>query len=132
MHGMPKLMIIHKVARLLDCSRPMVYKLIYSGELKCVRIGKRGLRVSVDSLEEFIKKNTVSPDDFYLDDEAYNNGLKAGDAIVIPLDSEEYNELRGQRLTVTSSNNKGVYAKESREPGTGVFIPNGYYNIPRG
>jgi excisionase family DNA binding protein len=39
----------------------MVYKLIYEGKLKAVRIGKRGLRISETSLGNFLEENTISP-----------------------------------------------------------------------
>lgn len=61
---MDKLLYIHKVATLLDCSRPMIYKLIYEGKIKAIRIGKRGLRISESSLNNFICENTVAPDEF--------------------------------------------------------------------
>jgi len=60
-----KLMYIHRVAKVLDCSRPMVYKLIYEGKIKAVRIGKRGLRISEESLNGFIEANTLAPDDLH-------------------------------------------------------------------
>ncbi len=62
---MEKLLYIHRVAKALDCSRPMVYKLIYEGKIKAVRIGKRGLRISEPSLSKFIEKNTVIPEEFH-------------------------------------------------------------------
>ena len=62
---MEKLLYIHRVATMLDCSRPMVYKLIYDGKLKAVRIGKRGIRISEASLNNFITENTIMPDEFH-------------------------------------------------------------------
>lgn len=62
---MDRLLYIHRVAKLLDCSRPMVYKLIYEGKLKAVRIGKRGLRISETSLGNFLEENTIVPDEFH-------------------------------------------------------------------
>ncbi len=62
---MDRLLYIHKVAKLLDCSRPMVYELIYDGKLKAIRIGKRGLRISQTSLCDFLEENTIAPDEFH-------------------------------------------------------------------
>lgn len=56
-----------KVAKVLDCSRPMVYKLIYEGKLKAVRIGTRGLRISEASLRKYIKDNEIAPGEFHTD-----------------------------------------------------------------
>jgi excisionase family DNA binding protein len=62
-----KLLYIHRVAIILDCPRPMIYKLIYEGKLKAVRIGKRGLRISTSSLKNYMEKNTIIPDKFHLE-----------------------------------------------------------------
>jgi excisionase family DNA binding protein len=62
---MDRLLYIHRVAKMLDCSRPMVYKLIYEGRIKAVRIGKRELRISESSLNAFLEENTIVPDDFH-------------------------------------------------------------------
>lgn len=64
---MEKLLYIHRVAKALDCTRPMVYKLIYERKLKAVRIGKRGIRISEASLKKFIEENTIIPDEFHTD-----------------------------------------------------------------
>jgi excisionase family DNA binding protein len=60
-----KLLYIHRVAKMLDCSRPMVYKLIYDMKLKAVRVGKRGIRISEASVNEFLKNETVISNDFH-------------------------------------------------------------------
>jgi excisionase family DNA binding protein len=62
---MDKLLKIQEVVKALDCTRPMVYKLIYEGQLKAIRIGKRGLRVSESSLNRYIEENTIIPDEFH-------------------------------------------------------------------
>jgi excisionase family DNA binding protein len=61
-----RLLYTHRVAKVLDCSRPMVYKLIYKGKLKAVRIGTRGIRISEASLREYIKDNEIIADEFHL------------------------------------------------------------------
>jgi excisionase family DNA binding protein len=60
-----RLLSILKVTEWLDCSRPTVYKLIYEGKLKTVRIGKRGIRVTKDSYDKYVEENTIIPDDFH-------------------------------------------------------------------
>ena len=62
---MERFLYIHRVAKTLDCSRPMVYKLIYEGKLKAVRIGKRALRISEASLSSFLEDNTIVPEEFH-------------------------------------------------------------------
>ena len=60
-----RLLYVHRVAKILDCSRPMVYKLLYEGKIKAVRIGKRGLRISETSLQKFLDENEIVPDEFH-------------------------------------------------------------------
>jgi excisionase family DNA binding protein len=67
MRDMDRLLYIHRVAKALDCTRPMVYKLIYERKLKAVRIGKRGIRISEASLQRFLEENEVIPDEFHTD-----------------------------------------------------------------
>jgi excisionase family DNA binding protein len=118
---MDKLLYIHRVAKILDCSRPYVYKLIYEGKIKAVRLGKRGYRISKESVNQFILDNTINPETFAIND---NPGeLKNGDTIIINEDSVDYNELAGDELMVVKVVAKGVYAKEWNERGSGVFIP---------
>lgn len=62
-----RLLYIHRVAKILDCPRPMIYKLIYESKLKAVQIDKRGLRISANSLQDYIKENTIIPDNFHLE-----------------------------------------------------------------
>lgn len=51
---MSKLLQIWKVAERLDCSKRYVYTLIELGRLRVVRLGKRGLRVTQESLDKLI------------------------------------------------------------------------------
>ncbi len=57
---------VKNVATRLDCSSKKVYALIQDGELEAIRIGPRGIRVGVEELDKFIKKNRVDPDEFFV------------------------------------------------------------------
>jgi excisionase family DNA binding protein len=50
---------ISRVAELLDISRPSVYNLIHSGELKgCIRVGSR-LRIPASAVEELAERGKI-------------------------------------------------------------------------
>ena len=50
-----KLLTVPKVMEMLNCSRSFVYKLIFNGDLKCLRLGdKKGLRVFEKSLNQYV------------------------------------------------------------------------------
>lgn len=49
-----KLMRIDAVAVSLDTTRQQVYRLIQSGRLKSVRLGKRAQRITTDSYEALV------------------------------------------------------------------------------
>lgn len=44
------------VAEKLDCSVQQVYKLIADGELQAVKIGKRGVRVTLPAFDRFVRR----------------------------------------------------------------------------
>jgi excisionase family DNA binding protein len=54
-----KLLYAHVVAKWLGCSRPHIYKLIYDGEIIAYRIGKRGYRISEQSVLNFLERRRV-------------------------------------------------------------------------
>jgi hypothetical protein len=108
----------------------MVYKLITEGKIKAVRIGKRGLRISEPSLEEFIEKNTIDPAAFVLG-VGIDCDLKYGDFVVIPLDSTKYNELAGDKLMVVDTTDMGVYVQNKDDARQRAFVEHGEYNIPQ-
>lgn len=56
LEGMPELMRVADVARLLALSRGSVYVLVNSGELSAVRLGPAMLRVFRNSVIDFIKR----------------------------------------------------------------------------
>lgn len=55
----------HKVAEILCVDPRQVSNLVNSGELEAIRIGKRGYRVSSESLEAFLRRRRIEPG--YLD-----------------------------------------------------------------
>jgi len=55
---------VWRVAKFLDCSRDHVYDLVSSGELISVKIGIKGVRVSQESLDNFLIKNQVTGIEF--------------------------------------------------------------------
>jgi excisionase family DNA binding protein len=44
------------VAEKLDCSVQQVYRLIAEGELQAVKIGKRGVRVTLAAFDRFVRQ----------------------------------------------------------------------------
>lgn len=60
---MTKLLQIKRVAEALDCSKRMVYTLIEIGELKCIRLGIRGLRVDQRSLQDYLERHKQEEDE---------------------------------------------------------------------
>ena len=56
-----KLICVANVAQQLNCTRQHVYNLIRDGELKAVRIGVRGVRVTAASLLEFTTSREIDP-----------------------------------------------------------------------
>jgi excisionase family DNA binding protein len=58
---MDKLFYVSEISKKLRCSVPTVHKLVDDGELKAVKIGERGLRITEESLEKFLDRNVVIP-----------------------------------------------------------------------
>lgn len=50
---------VSRVARHLDVSRKRVYQMVEEGKLEAVRMGPRGLRVLVPSIEAFLDRRRV-------------------------------------------------------------------------
>lgn len=53
---MPKLLRVYRVAEILDCTKRNIYMLIESQALQAVRLGARGIRITNESLQEYLKK----------------------------------------------------------------------------
>ena len=56
---------ILKVMEILDCTERHIYDLIADGELLAIRIGSRAKRISEKSLEDFIKRRKINPEDLF-------------------------------------------------------------------
>ncbi|MDA2929332.1 helix-turn-helix domain-containing protein [Acidobacteria bacterium AH-259-O06] len=48
----------HEVGRILKLSESSIYRLIHSGELQVIRIG-RTIRIRAEDLEAFLRRKTV-------------------------------------------------------------------------
>ena len=55
----------HVVADLLSCTERHIYDLIAEGSLTAIKVGSRSVRVSEQSLKDFIEKMKVNPADFF-------------------------------------------------------------------
>jgi excisionase family DNA binding protein len=58
-----KLHRVNAAARMLDVSRPTIYRLVRAGELTLVKIGKRASAITEDSLREFIAAHSRLEED---------------------------------------------------------------------
>ena len=53
------------MAEILSCTDRHIYDLIVEGALDAIKVGGRAMRVSEKSLEEFIEKQKVNPEDYF-------------------------------------------------------------------
>ena len=53
------------VAEILSCTDRHIYDLIVEGALDAIKVGGRAMRVSEKSLEEFIEKQKINPEDYF-------------------------------------------------------------------
>ena len=60
-----KYLTLHVVADLLSCTERHIYDLIAEGSLMAIKVGSRSVRVSEQSLKDFIEKMKVNPEDFF-------------------------------------------------------------------
>ncbi|MDQ5987901.1 MAG: hypothetical protein CSYNP_03649 [Syntrophus sp. SKADARSKE-3] len=56
---------VHVVAERLSCSEQHIRDLIIEGSLIAIKVGSRAIRVSEQSLIEFIETNRVNPEDLF-------------------------------------------------------------------
>jgi len=54
---------IQKVMSILDCTDRHVYDLVASKDLIAIRIGTQAKRISEKSLNDYIERNKINPDD---------------------------------------------------------------------
>jgi len=57
--GVPKFLTIAEVASMMRVSKMTVYRLVHSGELPAVRVG-RSFRVTEDEVNEYLRKSYYS------------------------------------------------------------------------
>jgi excisionase family DNA binding protein len=50
-----------EISTILSCSRQHVYNLVDRGDLQAIRIGRRGRRITRESLRDFLTRNTLDP-----------------------------------------------------------------------
>ena len=60
-----KYLTLRGVSDLLSCTERHIYDLIAEGSLMAIKVGSRAVRVSEQSLIEFIEKQKVNPEDFF-------------------------------------------------------------------
>lgn len=61
-----KLIYVKTAAQMLCCTERHVYNMIQEGRLEAVRVGPRGMRVKKSSVDQYIRDNTVEPEDFFM------------------------------------------------------------------
>ena len=60
-----KYVTVQIVAETLSCTERHIYRLIIDGKIKAIKIGPRALRISRNSLQEFIEAGKVNPEDYF-------------------------------------------------------------------
>ena len=62
-------MTMQKVMKILSCSDDFVRKELRRGRLEGLRIGTSAIRIYKDSLQEYMKKRKILPDEKVLDED---------------------------------------------------------------
>ena len=60
-----KYLTIQAVADILSCTDQHIYNLLMEGVLLGIKIGSRAMRVSEQSLNDFIEKRKINPEDLF-------------------------------------------------------------------
>jgi excisionase family DNA binding protein len=60
-----KYLTIQVVADILSCTERHIYDLIVEGALVAIKVGSRAVRVSEQSLNDFIEKRKINPEDLF-------------------------------------------------------------------
>lgn len=55
---------VTRVAKMLDCRPRLVYEMVQDGKLEAIRLGPRGIRISEESVEQFVSTSRIQPEDF--------------------------------------------------------------------
>ncbi len=56
---------VKKAANILGVTEKHIYEMIQTGKIEALRIGPRGIRVSKNSIDLFIRENRVDPLTFF-------------------------------------------------------------------
>ncbi|MGB5217124.1 MAG: helix-turn-helix domain-containing protein [Smithella sp.] len=56
---------VKRAAAILSCTPKHVRDMVKDGRLEALKLGPRGIRVFVASVEEYIENNKVNPEDYY-------------------------------------------------------------------
>lgn len=51
-----------KAAKMLDCGKTTIYDLAREGQLASYKLGKRGLRITMSSIQEFVERGGFEED----------------------------------------------------------------------
>ncbi len=54
---------VQEAAGAVSCTPSHIYTMISSGELRAIRLGSRALRVSVQSINEYVERSWATPED---------------------------------------------------------------------
>ena len=49
----------------LSCKERFIYNLIIDGELEAMKLGSRAVRISEQSVDRFIERRKIKPEDFF-------------------------------------------------------------------
>lgn len=71
-----KYLTLQAVAEILNVTERYIYDLIVEGSLTAIKVGSRAVRVSEQSLNDFIRLRTINPDDFFDPDKNKKEQIK--------------------------------------------------------
>ena len=60
-----RFLLVNTVAKRLNVSPKCVYSMIRDGSLKAIRVGKRSLRITETSYNQFIESREVDPKEYF-------------------------------------------------------------------
>jgi len=69
---------IQETSDILSCTPQFIYTLIGSGDLKAIKLGSRALRISVQSLHDYIDNNWVDPETYRVEEEEKKPAKRGG------------------------------------------------------
>lgn len=60
-----KLVHVKTAAIMLCCTERHIYNMIRDGDIRAVRLGKRGLRICKDSINTYTREHEIDPEEYY-------------------------------------------------------------------